>query len=156
MKWKPAPLIKVYEALGTIGDGRFEISGTSAKVYSSSGNKYYDVMYDPEAGAITANDNGSYWVGYLGYPSIVLLLELGVVSYDPKLASLLKGFAWKDINQRFKNDFTKTQAYIDEQIAQRHQINLEDFHASLGAILDAVNKLGLTKLDGGASPPQAY
>jgi hypothetical protein len=89
MKWKPAPLIKVYEALGSIGDGRFEVAGNTAKVYSSSGKKFYDVMYDPIKQAITANDNGSYWVGYLGYPSIVLLLALGVVT---KAGRILKGF----------------------------------------------------------------
>ncbi len=100
----------------SIGDGRFEVKDTTARVYSSSGNKYYEVVYNPDKNSITANDNGSYWVGYLGYPSIVLLLVLGVVTYDSKLAEYLKDFAWKDINQKFNNDFAKTQKYIDERL----------------------------------------
>jgi hypothetical protein len=156
MKWKPAPLIKVYEALGSIGDGRFEVNGNTAKVYSSSGNKYYDVIYDPEKQAITANDNGSYWVGYLGYPSIVLLLALSVIKYDPKLAEYLSGFAWKDINQKFKNDFDKTQAYIDQQLAERYGIDLERFHSDLQAIQTAINVLNLNKLATDQKPPEEY
>lgn len=156
MKWKPAPLIKIYEALGSIADGRFEVSGNTAKVYSSSGNKFYDVRYDPKNNAIIANDNGSYWVGYLGYPSTVLLLTLGLVKYDSKLAEVLKGFAWKDINQKFNNDFSKAQAYIDEQVAERYQINLDDFHTSLEKIQTEVNALKLNKLESDAKPPTAY
>jgi hypothetical protein len=156
MKWPPAPLIKVYEALGSIGDGRFEVSGNTAKVYSSSGNKYYDVEYDPDTQTITANDNGSYWVGYLGYPSIVLLLALGVVKYDSKLAEYLKGFAWKDINQKFRNDFDKTQAYIDEQLVQKYSLDLNEFHAALQKIQAAVNALNLNKLESGKKPPEGY
>lgn len=156
MKWKPAPLIKIYEALGSIADERYEIDGTTAKVYSSSGNKYYEVVYDPTTQAITANDNGSYWVGYLGYPSILLLLVLGIVEYEPNLALYLKGFAWKDINQKFKNDFDKTQAYVDEQIVRQHHINLDDFHKSLEKIQRRVNALELSKLENGKKPPSGY
>ncbi len=156
MKWKLAPLIKVYEALGSIGDGRFEIAGNTAKVYSSSGKKFYDAVYDPAKQAITANDNGSYWVGYLGYPSIVLLLALGVVTYDPKLAEYLKGFAWKDINQQFNNDFAQTQDYIDRRVAEKFKIDIKAFHKDLTAIQTAVNALNLNKLEDGKKPPEGY
>ncbi|MEA2715159.1 MAG: hypothetical protein QOG91_187 [Candidatus Parcubacteria bacterium] len=59
-----------------------------------------------------ANDNGSYWKGYLGYPSIAFLMKEGIISYDKTLADLLKGMAWKDINQKFADDFEKTLNYI--------------------------------------------
>jgi hypothetical protein len=62
--WARPPIIKMYEALGAIGDQRVHVDGATAKVFSSSGNKHYTVRYDRENGAITANDNGSYWVGY--------------------------------------------------------------------------------------------
>ena len=131
MKWKRPPLNKVYEALGAVGDDRIKIDGNTAKVYSSSGNKFYDVTYDPDKNAIMANDNGSYWVGYLGYPSIALLLAKEIITYDHQLADYLKGFAWKDINQKFKNDFDKTDAYIDEQIVASRNINIDEFHRDL-------------------------
>lgn len=156
MRWKPSPIIKIYEALGSIGDERVEINGDTAKVYSSSGNKYYDVLYDKEQNAITANDNGSYWVGYLGYPSIVFLFAKGIVSYDEKLSHYLKGFAWKDINTKFKNDFAKTQEYIDNQISERHSVDINEFHQELEALLEKVNNLKLEKLTTSAKPPTAY
>jgi len=68
--WKQPPIIKVYEALGSIADGRITVEGNTAKIYSSSGNKFYEVTYDPDTSSIMCNDNGSYWAGYLGYPAI--------------------------------------------------------------------------------------
>lgn len=156
MEWKEAPLIKIYEALGSIADDRVKIEGNAAKVYSSSGNKYYDVIYDPDQNAITANDNASYWVGYLGYPSICFLLKKGLVPYDPKLVEYLKGFMWKDINQKFKNDFVKTQAYIDEQVVAKYGIDLEGFHRQLEEVWRKINDLHLKKLGQTAAPPQGY
>jgi len=156
MQWKRPPLNKVYEALGAIGDDRIKVDGNIAKVYSSSGNKFYDVTYDPDKKAITANDNASFWVGYLGYPSIAFLLASQAVPSDPKLADYLKGFAWKDINQKFKNNFDKTDAYIDEQIVAKHQLDIDEFHQQLGDILDQIMKLGLDKLGATKKPPSGY
>ncbi|MDP4038590.1 MAG: hypothetical protein Q8P54_01305 [bacterium] len=156
MKWKQPPLIKIYEALGSIGDKRIELKDNTAKIYSSSGNKYYDVIYDPDKNAISSNDNGSYWVGYLGYPSIAFLLIKGIVDYNAELAEYLKGFAWKDINQKFKNNFTKTQNFIDEEIITKHKINLDEFHKTLENILDKVSSLELNKLPTNNKPPTAY
>jgi|ERR1019366_10315118 hypothetical protein len=156
MKWKSSPIIKVYEALGSLADGRIELEGNSAKVYSSSRNKFYDVVYEPNQNAIATNDNGSFWVGYLGYPGITFLLAKRIVKYDPRLAEYLKGFAWKDINQMFKNDFDKTQAYIDQQVNEKYHINIDDFHQSLRAILKEVDDLELNKLPSVKRPPSAY
>jgi len=36
MKWKHPPIIKIYEALGSVADGRLKLDGNFAKVYSSS------------------------------------------------------------------------------------------------------------------------
>ncbi|MFH1472824.1 MAG: hypothetical protein ABIF06_00195 [bacterium] len=108
MKWKHPPIIKIYEALGAVADNRVEISGNIAKVYSSTGNKFYDVSYDSQANAIMSNDNGSYWKGYLGYPAIAYLFKIKTLEYKSEFGDLLKGIHWKDINKKFKNDFNKT------------------------------------------------
>jgi hypothetical protein len=94
MKWKLPPRIKIYEALGCIADGRMEVEGNMAKVYSSSRGKFYTVTYDPERQAIMANDNGSYWQGYLGYPSIAFLMHVGAIRFDHAYAEALEGVAW--------------------------------------------------------------
>ncbi len=54
-----------------------------------------------------SNDNGSFYKGYLGYPAIGYLLLIGELDYSPIVAKKLKGLAWKDINQQFKNTLIK-------------------------------------------------
>jgi hypothetical protein len=117
--WKQPPIIKVYEALGTVADGRIKLDDNSAKVYSSSGNKFYTVSYDPTTSSIMCNDNGSYWAGYLGYPAIAFLLAKGIIPYDDSSSQILKDIKWKDINQDFKNDFSKTEKYCQDLVLSR-------------------------------------
>ena len=154
MTWKTPPIIKVYEALGSLGDKRIIVDGNAAKVRSSGGTKTYDVTYKPEENAIRANDNASYWAGYLGYPSISFLLATGKLPYDPKLTQYLKGFDWKAINTRFKNDFAKSQEFIDQQVVATHGIKLADFHRQLDGILQKLEDLDLQKLPRTQRPPR--
>lgn len=153
MKWKRPPIIKIYEALGAVADQRIEVSNNTGKVYSSTGNKYYDVTYDPEAVAIMANDNGSFWQGYLGYPSIAFLMKLGVLSYDPKMEELLKGIAWKDINQKFKNDFDKTLEYILSSKSEDEKTTLSKFVTKVDT---EIKNLNLALLGNKTKPPEGY
>lgn len=153
MKWKEPPVIKIYEALGAVADGRVEMSENSAKVFSSSGNKYYDVSYDPAAQAIMTNDNGSYWKGYLGYPAIAYLLSTGAIPYHAEQGELLKGIAWKDINQKFKNDFDKTLEHILEPLSIEARETLETYAKSLAA---HIRKLDLNLLGKKILPPEGY
>jgi len=156
MEWATPPVNKVYEALGAIGDGRMEVTGNTARVYSSSRNKFYEVSYDPESNTISSNDNASYYVGYLGYPAIAFLLICGLVDWDPVMAEYLAGFRWKDINQRFKNDFAKTDAYIDEELVKVHGIDLTQFHQKLEKLLADVMHLKLMKPASLPRPPKGY
>ncbi len=153
MKWKHPPIIKIYEALGAVADGRIEISGNTAKVYSSSRNKYYEVSYDPEKRAIMANDNGSFWKGYLGYPSIAFLMKAGIISYEPNVGDLLKGVAWKDINQKHKNDFDKALKEILSSKTEGERRLLVDFAFKID---DEIKGLNLGILGKKAKPPEGY
>ncbi|MEX1111889.1 MAG: hypothetical protein WEC84_00345 [Candidatus Andersenbacteria bacterium] len=153
MKWKLPPRIKIYEALGAVGNGRIKIDGDTARVISSSGNKEYIVQYDREKNAITANDNGSYWRGYLGYPSIAFLMKKGVVKYDSSVAELLKGIAWKDVNQMYKNDFPKTEVHIHELMGKK---NSAMFNQEADRITKQLEELNLDKITSKAKPPQGY
>lgn len=155
MKWKLPPKIKIYEALGTIGDGRIEVSGNSVKVYSSSGEKFYDVEFDPKQNAIMANDNGSYWQGYLGYPAIAYLMKTGIIKFNPIYAEALKGIAWKDINTKFKNDFEKTEKYVHELLESK-SISADDFLKEVDLIYRQIEKLDLSMLGRKTKPPEGY
>lgn len=155
MKWKTPPVIKIYEALGAIGDGRVEVTGTSAKVWSSSRGKYYDVVYDAEKKAIMANDNGSFWKGYLGYPSIAFLLTVGVVQHDKNFAEALKDIPWKDINQKYKNDFDKTLMEVLQTVRERGG-NTDGLHTEVERIAHDLDKLALVQLGTRTKPPEGY
>lgn len=153
MKWKHPPIIKIYEALGSVADERVEVSGNTAKVYSSSGNKFYDVSYNPEKSAIMANDNGSYWKGYLGYPAIAFLFKVELLEFKPDMANLLKGIKWKDINQKFKNDFDKTLAYIEESLDTTDK---EALTAYVQQVDQEIKNLNLSILGTKTTPPEGY
>lgn len=154
-KWKIPPIIKVYEALGCIADDRVELDGNSAKVFSSSRGKFYTVTYDSERNAIMANDNGSYWQGYLGYPAIAFLMKKEVIAFDQKVASALAGIAWKDVNTKFKNDYTKTVAYLMEQ-AQQRGVTATEVETEGKRVLKAIAKLDVAELGQRIKPPSGY
>ncbi len=109
--WSRPPQIKIYEALGALGDERLKKEEGEWRCYSSSGNKFYIIEYNEEENVIYSDDNGSYWVGYLGYPAIAYLMKISKIKYSQKFADALQNIKWKDFNTKFKNDFSKTEKY---------------------------------------------
>ena len=148
-------MIKIYEALGAIGDDRIKVDGNTARVYSSSRSKFYEVVFDPITNAITANDNGSYWRGYLGYPIITFLLKSGRINFKPQFSRALKNIAWKDVNTKFKNDFAKTELSAREIMSSR-DVDLAEFDQELARIANEIKKLDLRKLPSNLKPPTTY
>jgi hypothetical protein len=145
MIWKIPPSIKVLEALGSIADGRVEMDHDSAKVFSSSGDKFYSVMFDEETNVISANDNGSYWQGYLGYPAIAFLMKKGKLSFDAKCSQALKNIHWKKVNTDFKNDFAKTEQYIKDEILPKTTVTSEQLDRAVQKVLQEIEVLQLQK-----------
>ncbi len=148
------PKIKVFEALGCIADMRVEIKGNQAKIFSSSRNKYYTVSYDGNK-RIMSNDNGSYWVGYLGYPAIAFLMIAGKIRYNKDFAEALKGIFWKDVNTTFKNNYAKTENYVFE-LAEKNGVSQTDLEAEAENILSQIKVLKLEKFGKRISPPNGY
>lgn len=151
--WQEPPVPKFYEALGAVADGRVAVSGDSARVSSSSGNKAYDVRYDADAQAIMANDNASYWKGYLGYPSIAYLLATGVLPYDARLAKLMAGIRWKDLNTRYKNDF---EAAVEEVLGTLDEQDADELRAYVADLAAKTAALRLALLGPRSRPPSGY
>ncbi len=149
------PKIKIYEALGCLGDKRIKIKGNEGKVYSSSLKKFYIVKYDPKAKAIMANDNASYWQGYLGYPSIAFLMAVDKIKFKKEFAKALKGIKWKDVNVKFKNDYLKTEKCIKDILKERG-INIEKFNKEINRIYTQIKSLKLNYLGKKIRPPQGY
>jgi len=106
--WKVPPKAKIYEALTAVADGRVKLKGgETAEVLSSDGTKTYIVEWSSDLGGITSNDNASYWQRYIGYPIIAVLMVLGRLDFDGRVAQALSGIAWKQMNRRFRNDYDK-------------------------------------------------
>jgi hypothetical protein len=106
--WKLPPKAKIYEALTAVADARVKLTdGETAEVLSSDGTKTYIVEWSADLRRITSNDNASYWQRYIGYPIIAVLMTLGRLDFDPKVAQALSGIAWKEMNRKFRNDYDK-------------------------------------------------
>ncbi len=153
--WKLPPIIKIYEALGCVVDNRIEMNENDAKVYSSSRGKYYLVKYDPMKNEIMANDNATYYVGYLGYPAIAFLLKIGKLSFSSPLAEAYKDVKWKDLNVQFRNDFFKTQEYV-LRAAEDKGFSKSELVGEAERIFVQLKELAPEKLGKKMAPPGGY
>ncbi len=111
--WKLPPRAKVFEAFTAVADGRVRLAGpSSATVVSSGGDKTYDVEWSDDGRTVFANDNASYWQGYLGYPIVAVLLARGELLADGDAVAALAGVAWHELNQRYKRDYDAAVAHV--------------------------------------------
>ncbi|HZO82420.1 MAG TPA: hypothetical protein VFB33_12070 [Candidatus Binataceae bacterium] len=136
------PLIKVYEALGALGDGRVrEAGGGGAEVVSSDRSKTYRVEVSADGREVSSNDNASYWQGYLGYPGIAVLLARGFLNARNETIRALSGIPWKQINRRFRNDYARATAEVARIVAERGG-DFAKIRAEAESILGALRELG--------------
>jgi len=138
--WTMPPLIKIYEALGAIGDGRVRLEDEHhALVESSEGDKTYSVELSDDGREISSNDNGSYWQGYLGYPAIAVLLIRGLYRPPANVIDALAGIPWKEINRTFKNDYDKTLVEVNKTVeASGH--DPDAIASEVDAVMEALRK----------------
>ncbi len=100
-----------------------------------------------------SNDNGSYWKGYLGYPAVAYLVKIGKLSYDENLGNKLKDVPWKDINQKFKNDF---EAAVDFILSSKTEEERKQIHQFLEKVDKEIRALGIGMLGKKKLPPAGY
>jgi len=143
--WLMPPKMKILEALGTIADERIKVKGSKATVQSSMHEKDYSVTYDEKKKAIMSNDNGSFYKGYLGYPSIAFLMVKGILPYDKDIAESLRDIKWKELNEKFKNYF-KVEIII-KAIAARKGVKQNYIDEFVAKVLKEIEKLKLKKLE---------
>lgn len=153
MKWKNPPITKIYEALGAVSDGRVEGDLLEGKIFSSTRNKFYTVTFEPETNSIMCNDNASYWHGYLGYPAIAFLMKNGILSFEKEYGDILLGIPWKDINQKFKNNFEKALEFILSSKTEEERNRLRDF---VNKVSKEIEGLKLNFLGEKTIPPEGY
>jgi hypothetical protein len=119
-RWKMPPLLKIYEALGALADGRVQLEDEQhATVLSSDRGKTYQVEVSSDGRTIYSNDNASYWQGYLGYPAIAVMLKRGLCPVSAETMKALGGIRWNELNRRFRNDYRLTLEDVMRQAKQR-------------------------------------
>lgn len=139
------PIIKVYEALGALGDGRVRIEDAHhARVTSSQGDKIYQVEISDDGREISSNDNASYWQGYLGYPAIAVLLARGLHHPAANAIGALAGIPWKELNRRFRNDYEKTLGEV-MKTAEANGCDPDALRIEAEAVMESLRKLAPRK-----------
>ncbi len=155
MIWKKPHISKVYEALTAIADNRIEINGNNAKCYSSSGEKVYDIKYDPKIGSIMSNDNAAFFTKTLSYPMIAYLMLIGRIPYEKSLLQIFKEIYWKNINQKFKNDYDKSIKYVLGEM-KRNGEDVEFVRREVKKIYDFTCALQVKTFGALQRPPKGY
>ncbi len=135
--WRLPPKIKVLEALGAIADGRVTLTDDGAIVRSSDGTRAYRVVYKG-GNIIDADDNGSKFRGYLGYPSIAVLMLRGVLPFDKEIAEALRGIPWKRLNETYKS-YAKVEEIVLSE-AEKKGVSKERIKAFVEKVMDEVKK----------------
>ena len=125
--WKLPPRAKVFEAFTAVADGRVRLTGPgSATVTSSGGDRTYDVGWSDDGRTVTANDNASYWQGYLGYPIVAVLLARGVLHAGDDVVAALAGVPWHDLNKQYRRDYDAAVAHVLEGLPAAARDGRED------------------------------
>jgi len=146
MKWAMPPKIKVLEATGAIADGRVTfINENTAKVVSSTGERTYTVKFNLDKRKITSDDNGSVYKGYLGYPSISVLMLKKVLPFSEKIANALKGINWKELNEKYKA-YWKTE-FVVKKIAERKGVSSTEIDEYVKRVMAKIKELAFEKLE---------
>ncbi len=120
---KIGPIEKIYEAWSAIADGRIEMHEDEnyAWVDSSDRSKYYEVSW--EDNVYGSSDSATYWQGYAGYPVLAVWMKRGKLScLKEELLEELKGIAWKELNDKYKRDYTKAAEEALKNAAHKAEI----------------------------------
>lgn len=152
--WKLPPRAKVFEAFSAVADGRVRVTGPgSATVTSSGGDKSYDVEWSEDGRTITANDNASYWQGYLGYPALAVLLARGEVNAGEDVVGALAGVPWHALNKRFKRDYDAAVAQVLSELPPAGA-DAASIDRAVDDVMDQLAALDLQRPVRGRRPPK--
>lgn len=147
----------VYEALSAIADGRININEKKdgAQCVSTSKEKFYTISYDVQSKSIMSNDNMAYYNSRISYPMIAFLMLNGEIEYEDWILNDLKGIYWKQINQKFKNDFMKAVNFVLDDLEKQGK-DIKAIKGEIDRIYKQVLNLKLGMFGEKTIPPQAY
>ncbi len=104
------PRIKVYEAAGSLADGRVKVTmrgdgRIEAVVVSSGGDRRYTVIVEDRGDDLVhaySDDNGTRYRRYIGYPIIAVMMLHGLLPRNHRVEKALRGVPWKSLNERYR------------------------------------------------------
>jgi hypothetical protein len=156
MYWKQPHIEKIYEALSAVADNRIQIlPGNKAKCISTSGNKAYDIIHDLVSGSMMSNDNSAYYTDTLSYPMIAFLMVSGRINFDKSLLPYLTNIKWKDINQKFNNDYDKAVDFVLSDLESK-KFPTEKIKTEINCIYSDILNLKIAQFGPKIKPPVAY
>ena len=86
---------------------------------------------------------------------IAFLMLKGQILYNPDLLPPLANIKWKEVNQKFKNNYDQSLVYVLSELKLK-DIDTEFITKQIGHIYDEVCKLNLSYLGPKKIPPAAY
>jgi hypothetical protein len=144
--WKLPPEAKVYEAFSALADGRVHQAGPGrAEVVSSGGDRAYTVTWSGDRRALASDDNASRWQGYLGYPILAVLMDLGELPLDRAVVAPLAGVPWHELNRRFKRDYGAAVEHVLAGLEERG-VGRAPIVAAADAVMARLSDLSLRRL----------
>jgi len=154
--WLPPHISKIYEALSAIADKRIEfVSENEAHCTSTSRGKFYTINYEPSSNSVMSSDNTAFFTDLLSYPIIALLMMKNIIKYDHSLLDPLRNIPWKDINQRFHDDYDKGLDYYFQNLFPKN-LDIQDFKHKIDSIYAFTCSLKLNHLGKKIKPPSGY
>jgi hypothetical protein len=153
--WKLPPRVKVFEAFTALADDRVRITGPgSATVTSSAGDRVYDVEWSEDGRTIAANDNASYWQGYLGYPALAVLLLRGELRAGDDVVRALAGVPWHALNKRLRRDYDAAVSHVLAKLPDGSP-DRAVIEREVDDVLEQLGALDLRRAGRGRRPPKA-
>ena len=153
--WKLPPRAKVVEAFTAVADGRVRLEGTGLAAVTSSGDdKTYDVAWAEDGRTIGANDNASYWQGYLGYPILAVLIARGELHAGEDVVQALAGVPWHRINEQFKRDYDAAVAHVLAGLPAGGP-DAAAVERAVDDVMEQLEALDLQRAGRGPRPPKA-
>lgn len=152
--WALPPKAKIYEALTAVADRRVKLlSENVAEVTSSSNDKVYTIQWTANCQGMTANDNASYWQGYMGYPMIAVLMLLGKITYSDSIARSLAGIHWKKLNLKHRNNYDLAITTVLNDL-RSNGVNTEEIVQYIDDVYLELRDTNIEALPRGKKPPR--
>jgi hypothetical protein len=138
-----------------LADGRVTFVGDEeAAVQSSDRSKTYKVVWTKDKKAFGANDNASYWVGYMGYPILAAVLHLGLVKYDADIVGQFGDINWNKLNQIYKRRYDDVVEYVISQIEKSERGSSEQIKRHADEVFSTIKALKLGRINPPGDPPK--